>query len=166
MIFAADRWLLGPEGVAVIWTDPGATPPQDMALPRTALIGLARSVGWLEMYVSLEWIYERTAGLARRLRDGLANVPGVQVLTPADAMAAVVCFRIENWPADAAAEELSRRVHSLVRPAPDTAAIRASVAWFNTEEEIDQFGAGVAELAANTPATLPRRPTLIVLGEA
>ena len=42
----------------------------------------------------------------------------------------------------------------------------ASVAWFNTEDELDRFASGVAELAAHTPETLPRRPSLVMLGDS
>jgi selenocysteine lyase/cysteine desulfurase len=166
VIFAADRWLLGPEGVAAIWTRLSVASLPGLALPRTALIGLARSLGWLEMYVGLEWIYERTAGLARRLYDSLAAIPGVTPLTPAEPLAAIVTIQIAGWQADEALLELSRRVQLLARSLPDLNALRASVAWFNTEDEIDRFAQAVAELAAHTPDNLPRRPTLLVLGDS
>lgn len=162
----ADRWLLGPEGTGAVWLGDGRAATLSRMLPRTALIGLARSVGWLEMYVGLEWIYERTAELAKRLFDALTATAGVEVLTAMDALTAVVSFRVANWNSAEAVMELSRRAQALVGQKPDIDAIVASVGWFNTEEEIDRFAAAVAELAAHTPATLPRRPTLIVLGEA
>jgi selenocysteine lyase/cysteine desulfurase len=163
--FGADRWLLGPEATGALWQAESRAADTARTLPRTALIGLARSVGWLEMYVGLEWIYARTAALAKRLFDGLAATAGVTVLTPADVLSAIVSFRIANWNSAEAVTELSRRVQALVGQSPDLDAIVASVGWFNTEDELDQFAAAVAELAAHTPATLPRRPTLIVLGE-
>ena len=166
LVLACDRWLLGPEGTWALWLSDSVlarAPQLDQDLPRTVLIGLARSVGWLEMHVGLEWIFDRTARLARRLYDSLAGQPGCEVLTPGDALFGVVAFRLAQWPAEAAVEELSARVHALVHTLPDLNAIRASVAWFNTEEELDRFAAGVAELARHTPATLPRRPHLEVL---
>jgi selenocysteine lyase/cysteine desulfurase len=161
--FGCDRWLLGPEGTGALWTRVVA-PVASRQLSRSALIGLARSVGWLEMYVGLDWIYERTAALADLLFTALSATSGVQVLTPRDELAAIVTFRLANWPAVDVSSELARRVHALVRPLPEMDAIRASVGWFNTEEELDRFAAAVAELAAHTPETLPRRPSLIVLG--
>lgn len=163
--FAADRWLLGPEATGALWLAESSATDAGRTLPRTALIGLARSVGWLEMYVGLEWIYARTAALARRLFDALTATAGVTVLTPAEVLTAIVSFRIANWTSQQVVDELSRRVQALVGQKPDLDAIVASVGWFNTEDELDQFAAAVAELAAHTPATLPRRPTLIVLGE-
>jgi len=163
--FACDRWLLGPEGTGALWVrgSQGLVARRD--LPRTTLIGLARSVGWLEMYVGLEWIYERTAALANRLFDALAATDGVEVLTPRQSLAAIVSFRLANWTADEALDELSRRVQALVGRKPDLNALVASVGWFNTEHELDRFSAAVAELATHTPQTLPRRPSLVVLSD-
>lgn len=161
VVFAADRWLLGPENVAALWLRRGRTPPR-MSVARTQLIGVARSVGWLEMYVGLDWVFARTAHHTNRLHAVLADEPGVEVLTPSSAMAAIVSFRLPGWPLDEALTELRRRVFAIVNQAPGLDAIRASVAWFNTDEEIDRFAAAVAELARHTPETLPRRPTLLV----
>jgi selenocysteine lyase/cysteine desulfurase len=111
-------------------------------------------------------MYERTAALARRLYDRLATIPGVEPLTPAEPLAAIVTTRISGWQAEEALLELSRRVQLLARALPALNALRASVAWFNTEDEIDRFALAVAELAAHTPETLPRRPTLLVLGDS
>ena len=161
LIFAADRWLLGPENVAAVWLKRGVA-GTGMSLARTQLIGLARSVGWLEMYVGLDWIFERGDRLAHRLRDLLSVLPGVEVLTPSAAMATIVSFRLSAWPVDRALTELRRRVFAIVNQAPGLDAIRASMGWFNTDEEIDRFAAAVAEVARHTPATIPRRETLIV----
>jgi selenocysteine lyase/cysteine desulfurase len=162
--FAADRWLLGPEATGALWM--AGARRANRALPRTSLIGLARSVGWLEMYVGLDWIYERTAALAGRLFEALIGKPGVAILTPRDSLGAIISFRVANWTSQQVVDELSRRVQALVGQKPDLDAIVASVGWFNTEDELDQFAAAVAEIAAHTPDTLPRRPSLIVLSDA
>lgn len=162
----ADRWLLGPEGTGALWLADRRAATLSRALPRTALIGLARSVGWLEMFVGLEWIYGRTAELAGRLHATLTTTPGVVVRPSPDTLAPIVSFRIDNWTSQEAVEELSRRVHALVAQKADLDAVVASVAWFNTEDELDRFASGVAELAAHTPETLPRRPSLVMLGDS
>jgi selenocysteine lyase/cysteine desulfurase len=114
------------------------------------------------MYVGLPWIYERGAALAGRLRDSLLRVNGVDVFTP-EAMATIVSFRLPAWPTEQVLEELRRRAFAIVSATPNGVGVRASVAWFNTEEEIDRFVAVVSEIAQHTPETLPRKKTLEVL---
>ena len=126
------------------------------------MLGLARSIGWLEMYVTLAWIFERSTALTKRLFGALAGTAGVDVVTPADALATIVVFRLASWPVEDALNELRRRVFAIIGANESADAIRASVAWFNTEEEIDRFAEAVAELARYTPDTLPRRPTLLI----
>lgn len=194
LAMAADRWLLGPEGTAALWASrravaearpllatqsayealagssarqwPDARRFEATSLPRTSLLGLARSVGWLEMYVGLPWALPRGERLAHWLLEALAATDGVKVVTPAAAAASIVTFRLANWRASDAADELGRRVFAILRPLPDLDVIRASTAWFNSEEELARFADAVAELARHTPETLPRRPSLSVLGNA
>ncbi|MEA2677087.1 MAG: hypothetical protein QOJ81_1228, partial [Chloroflexota bacterium] len=60
-------------------------------------------------------------------------------------------------------EELRRRAFAIVSATPNGNAVRASVAWFNTEEEIDRFASAVSEIAQFTPETLPRKKMLDIL---
>jgi selenocysteine lyase/cysteine desulfurase len=166
LVIPGDRWLLGPEATGALWIGPrpkafGFEVPE-IALGRTQVVGLARSVGWLEMYVGLPWIYERGAALASHLRESLRAIDAVEMITP-ESMTTVVCFRLPAWPTDQLLAELRRRVFAIVGATPDGSAVRASVAWFNTEEELDRFAAAVAEIARYTPDTLPRPKTLEVL---
>src|SRR5262249_3515187 len=131
----------------------------------SSVVGFARSSGWLAMFVGLSWIFERGISLARGAHDALSAVPGVEVLTPAESMATLVTFRIAGWPAAEALEELGRRVFAIARPVSALDAIRISPGFFNTEAEIGRFCDAVGELAMHTPATLPRRPALTILGE-
>lgn len=189
IVISGDRWLLGPEDTGALWIGPRpraeghaafsgssafeslygsvARPWPDArrfepgGLPRTAVLGLARSVGWLEMFVGLDWMFERGARLARRLYDALAAMDAVEMSTPVDALATTVVFRLRAWPTEDALDELRRRVFAIVGTTADDS-IRASVGWFNTEDELDRFAAAVAELGRHTPESLPRRPPLIV----
>jgi len=167
VVFAADRWLLGPEGTGAVWFADRklAAAAEQRELARTALVGLARSVGWLEMYVGLEWLHGRTAALAGRLHEALTGQAGIELLCPRAALAAVVTFRLPGWPLAEAVDELSRRVHALVGTLAAAGTLRASVAWFNTEDEIDRFAGAVVELGRHTPASLPRRPPIVVLSD-
>lgn len=161
--FACDKWLLGPEQTAALWISPrvgssalGAA--ASSGLSRTAVLGLARSVGWLEMYVGLDFAYRRTAALATRLYESLRAIPEVRVNNPAPA---VVTFVVDNWTVEDTIDELRRRVFAIVGLTPDGQSIRASVGWFNAESEIDAFAGAVREIAASTPDSIPRRLPLL-----
>ena len=94
----------------------------------------------------------------------LAEVPGVEVLTP--------LWR--TWPGWSrsgspdglphhALKELSQRTLCIARTIPPLDAIRISVGFFNTDGELRRFRDGVALVAANTPGTIPHRPQIEVL---
>ena len=189
----ARKWLLGPAGLGALYVAPAALDVVRPALagvnsmrdPRDparglrgdarafestgfyapAIAGMARSCGWLSMYVGLDWIVNRAQGLARRAFDALAATPGVTVLTPSHRIATMVTFRIGSWRAEDALDELGRRTFAIARYVEALDAIRISTAFFNTEAEIARFCEAVAEIAAHTSATLPRRPALTILGQ-
>jgi selenocysteine lyase/cysteine desulfurase len=96
----------------------------------------------------------------------LAAIPGVRVLTPTQAMATIVTFQIDGWPAEAALDELGSRVFAIARTIASLDAVRISTGFFTSEDELERFAEAVALLASHLPGTLPRRRLLAVLGEA
>ena len=88
---------------------------------------------------------------------------------PADparhAMATLVTFRIDGWAA--AGRPRRARVADLRDRPNDPAldALRISVGFFTSEDELERFAAAVELLAAHTPETIPPRRTLTILGE-
>ena len=189
---AGHKWLLGPEGMAALWVRRGLadslTPahasflsyevfdPQRPVLRagarrfeatgyhRPSVVGLARSCGWISMYVGLPWAHERATRLAAGAADRLAGIPGVTLVTPRGAMATLVTFRIAGWPAATAVEELGSRAFAILRDLPMIDALRISVGFWTTEEELDRFADAVELLAGHTPETIPPRRTLTILG--
>ncbi len=186
---SGQKWLLGPQGTGalVVRPDvaaaslPAARGPFGVARPdrvgrddlwpdarrfevagfhAPSLVGLARSVGWLAIFVGLPWAHARSARLAHEAAVRLHETPGVALLTPLGRMATLVTFRVEGWPAQRVAEELARRVFATVRPIPGLQAVRLSVGFFTTEEELSRTLDVVALLARHTPATLPPRPVI------
>jgi L-cysteine/cystine lyase len=133
---------------------------------RPSVVAFARSIGWLTMYVGLEFAYRRGAAMAHRAADLLAGIDGVTLLTPRDRMAGLVSFRIAGWPAQAALDELSARTFAIARTLPMVDALRISVGFWTTEDELDTFMGGVRLLAAHTPESIPARRTLTVIGQA
>ncbi len=187
------KWLLGPEGTGALWCDPAivassqptnaswftfervspteAVPHRDARRfddsghYRPAITGLARSCGWLSMYVGLPWVHERGQAMARLAAERLAAIDGVELLTPLERMATLVTFRIAGWTPDEALAELNSRIFAIARTIPDLAALRLSVGFFTTDEEIERVATTVELLAAHSPATLPPRPRLTILGQ-
>jgi selenocysteine lyase/cysteine desulfurase len=131
---------------------------------RPSVVGMARAISWLSMFVGLEWIHARGQAMARSAADRLATIPGVTVLTPTHQMATLVTFRIGGWPAAAALAELGSRAFVIARTIDSLDALRISVGFFTSDEELDRFAETVALLAAHTPETVPPRRTLTILG--
>ena len=179
IVTRSEAWLLGPEGLAVLagtpellrrlpdddgWGERALERDDPVGFHLPSVVGFARSCGWLSMYVGLEWIHDRGAALTSTAAARLAAIPGVELLTPIDAMATVVVFRIAGWPADEALEELGTRTFALASTVAAIDAIRIGLGFFNTEDEVERFAACVELLAAHTPADLPPRQRLTVIG--
>jgi L-cysteine/cystine lyase len=130
------------------------------------VLGMARAIGWLTMYVGLDFVYRRGAQMSRRAAESLAAIEGVEVVTPPDRMAGLITFRIGGWEPQAALDELQARTYAIARTLPPVNALRISVGFWTTEDELDRFIDGVRLLAAHTPATLPPRRTLTIVGQA
>jgi len=192
---SGQKWLLGPEGTGALavgrsvvssvlpsvggffaastpyamgrealWPD--ARRFETAGLHKPSIVGLARSAGWISMFAGLPWAHERAARLAAGAADRLAVTPGVTLVTPRARMATLVSFRVAGWSADEVAEALGRRVHAIVRSIPGLDAVRLSVAFFTTDEELRRVLDAVEELAAHTPATLPARAPIEFLDRA
>ena len=191
---SAQKWLLGPEGMGALVAAPSVMDRLVPAMAgwfsferfdssgeaiwwpdarrfeasnyhRPSVVGMARSLGWLSMYVGLEYVYRRGAAMALAAARRLGGISGVTVITPTDRMATLVAFRIAGWPAKAALDELGARVFAIARTIPDIDALRISVGFFNSEAELERFAAAVELLAAHTPETLPPRRGLTILDD-
>jgi len=189
---SAQKWLLGPEGMGALAVAPGARDRlapswggdatfetidssgraarwrdarafETSNYHRPSIVGMARSIGWLSMFVGLDWVYDRGASMAGLAAERLAAIDGVDVVTPRDRMATLITFRIVGWEAEAALDELGARVFAVLRTVPWLDALRISVAAFTTEAELDRFIGAVELLAAHTPETVPPRRTLTIL---
>ena len=188
----AQKWLLGPEGMGAFWVRrdfieavrptfgghfgmssydstgnvtlfPDARRFQVSPFHRPSVVAMARAIGWLSMFVGLEYVHRRGAEMARYAAERLAGIEGVTLLTPRDRMANLVSFRIRGWPAQDALEELAARTFAVARTLPLVDALRISVGFWATEAELDRYLDGVRLLAGHTPETIPARRTLSVV---
>lgn len=189
---SAQKWLLGPEGMGAVAITPAArdrlapswgghftfesVDSAGMAVRwpdarrfetsnfhRPSIVGMARSIGWLSMFIGLDWVYERGGSMAAFAADRLAAIDGIELVTPRDHMAGLVSFRIGGWEPQAALDELGARVFAVARTLPLIDALRISVGCFNSEAEVERFLGAVELLAAHTPETIPPRRTLTIL---
>ena len=188
----AQKWLLGPEGMGALAVAPAAMDRLTPALGgygsfeqidsnglaawkvdarkfessffhRPSVIGMARSLGWLSMYVGLDYIHRTGTTKALAMANRLTAIDGVNVLTPTHRMGTLVTFRIAGWSAQAALDELGARVFAIARIIASLDALRISVGFFNSDDELERFAGVVELLAAHTPETVPPRRGLTIL---
>ncbi|MET0136505.1 MAG: aminotransferase class V-fold PLP-dependent enzyme [Kibdelosporangium sp.] len=147
------------------WVEPDGYRPADTAarfeeweFPYATVLGCVEAVRYARN-VGIEAIVRRTPALATDLRDKLAAVPGVRTLDRGPQLGALVTFAVEGWqpqPFKAALDQ--RKINSALSFREFAQfdfgdkdidwCLRLSPHYYNTDEEIDQTVAAVAELAA------------------
>lgn len=169
-LFVSDRFLeAGHEPLFIDmhgarWTAPGRYEPaesasrfEDWEFDYAAVLGCARAARYARE-VGVEAISRRTPALAARLRGGLSALPGVEVLDRGPRLGALVTFSIKGWdaiPFKAAMD--ARRINSALSYREFAQfdfgdkdvdwCLRLSPHYYNTEQEVDDVAAAVAELA-------------------
>lgn len=114
-----------------------------------AKIGLGVAVDYA-LAIGMEQIWGRVASLASQLRESLSTIPGVQVHDHGRVKGGIVTFAVDGYAASEVQQQLqaqqintstttvfSTRLDMEKRQLPDL--VRASVHYFNTEEEIGRF---------------------------
>ncbi len=181
---AGHKGLFGPMGTGALLV-PDATLPQTIVggtgvrsdsplhpaeLPLRHEAGTPNLPGIAGFTEGLRFVREQTVAklgshrqrLVRRLRAGLADVPGVRLapLPKEDGRAGIVAFTLSGWDAGdlgytlmesfaietRAGLHCAPRIHDVLDTLPD-GNVRASVAAFNTEGDIEQLIAAVKCLA-------------------
>ncbi|GIH06093.1 aminotransferase class V [Rhizocola hellebori] len=151
------------------WTGPdtylpveSATRFEDWEFPYAAVIGSAVATRYA-LAVGIEPVSRRTPQLAARLREQLAQIPGVRVLDRGPRPAALVTFDVAGWSPEPFKQALDRRrINSALgyrefaqfdfADKDVTWALRLSPHYYNTESEVDEVAGAVAEIAAGSPA--------------
>lgn len=136
---APDRYVL----------DPTAKRFENWESNIAAKLGLGAAVdyalGW-----GLEDIWARIKGLSRQLRQGLAELSGVELCDLGVEPCGIVSFRLEGHSSDSVRDELlQQRINVNVSRTPSTLLdmtrrsisdlVRASVHYYNSEEEIERL---------------------------
>ncbi|MFN8676241.1 MAG: aminotransferase class V-fold PLP-dependent enzyme [Thermomicrobiales bacterium] len=177
---AGQKWLCGPEGTGLLYVrydrfaDISPTYARygqaDMSgffmPPATAhryesgeftgpvIAAQAATLTWLRDEVGMDWAYARIAEMGALFRNLLSGIAGVQVVTPANAMAGMVNFNVADMHPRQVADMLYDRGYTIryVEYAPCVVSARASVSWWNSEAEVRGLADAVAEIAASAGA--------------
>lgn len=171
--FPAQKWLLGPEGLGALWIPAATRANVDLTFcayeagtdhtpdGRLTLYPGARRYeistaplllahGWLaglEWLAGIGWaeVHARTRGNQQAARAALADLDGVDILTPEGPQAGLVVFSPDGvTPEDAFWSVMAMGVCVRWLAAPP--ALRASVGFFTSESDIDALRAGVRGL--------------------
>jgi selenocysteine lyase/cysteine desulfurase len=146
------------------WTSPDRYEPvktaarfEEWEFPYATVLGCAAAARYAR-HVGFEAIAGRTPALAARLRGRLETIPGVRLLDRGPQLGALVTFAIDGWQARPFKDALdARRINSALS-FRDFAqydfgdkdvdwCLRLSPHYYNTEDEIEQVAAAVAELS-------------------
>lgn len=162
--FSGQKWLCGPEGTGALYIrrerlndlhpayigyasvehfDPEGSfsfrsnaRRFEFATTNTpVLIGQGASIRWLTEYVGLDWAFDRIKTLHQLARQELAAIAGVTVLTPA-ASAGLISFQLNGVEPQRLVETLASQ-GIIIRTIKELNCVRASIGFFNTEEEVE-----------------------------
>jgi L-cysteine/cystine lyase len=178
---AGQKWLCGPEGTGLLYVRRdrfadiaptyaryGQFEPSGYFIPgegarryeigefyRPAIAAQEAALRWLRDEVGLDWAYDRIATLGADFRRRLTSIGGVTVITPSEPVAGLVNFTVAGLSPQEVTAQLYERGYTIryVDYAPCTVSARASVGWWNTEEEVAGLAAAIADLARGDPRT-------------
>ena len=99
--------------------------------------------------IGVKDIEDRDGQLAQRLKRQLADIPAAHVYSPMepDLSSGLVSFALSGWEPPAVVERLWNDHRIVVRQVGYPPGIRASLHFFNTEDEVDQLAQAVKGLA-------------------
>src|SRR5215204_6261990 len=172
---AGQKWLCGPEGTGLLYvrrdrfadiaptfTRYGQFEPSGYFLPAAgamryeigefyspAVAAQEAALRWLRDEVGFDWAYDRIAALGAEFRCRMTTIDGASVIPPSAPMAGLVNFTIAGLTPQEATAQLYERGYTIryVETAPCTVSARASIGWWNTEEEVAGLAAAIADLA-------------------
>lgn len=175
---AGQKWLCGPEGTGLLYVrydrfadisptyarygqadltgfflpPPTAHRFESGEFTGPVIAAQAATLAWLRDEVGMDWAYARVAEMGSLFRGLLTGIPGVDVVTPANAMAGMVNFNVADMHPRQVADALYDRGYTIryVEYAPCVVSARASVSWWNSEAEVRSLADAVAEIAAGS----------------
>ncbi len=171
------KWLLGPDGTGALYirkelipqvtsTDAGGKAIEEFDYPASHKLtagiekfsvstksaplraGFNEGIRFVED-IGIDAIERRNLELASSLKASLADLPGVQVLSPMEdpGSSGIVSFTIDGADPEQVATSLWEQHRILIRHVEYPACLRASLDFFNTADEVAQLVQVVHELA-------------------
>lgn len=119
-----------------------------------SILGMEAALLWLRDDVGFDWLHQRIVTLADRFLDGLAAMPELTVCSPKGKIGGLVCFNVARMEPAAVAAALYERGQTIryVAYPPGPTVARASIGWWNTEDEVDALLREISALAASGSA--------------
>ena len=177
---AGQKWLCGPEGSGLLYVrrdrfrkyiaptyvrngqfepggyfmpQPGAMRYEIGEFNAPVIAAQKSSLGWLRDEVGFDWAISRLSALAADFRRRLCAIDGVSIVTPVGSMGGLVNFNLDGWHPRQVTEALYQRGFTVryVDAQPCVVSVRASIGWWNTEQEIEDLANSMADLASNGP---------------
>jgi len=108
------------------------------------IAGQRAATEWLNE-VGWDWIHARIKRLGERCYEALAAVDGVSIITPRERMAGLIAFNLSGIEPGELVKALDDRGFTL-RTIGAPSCVRVSTGFYNTEEEIDNLAAALAEI--------------------
>jgi len=99
---------------------------------------MVANLNWFNNTVGWSWIYPRLIGLADTLRQRLADLAGVTVITPPGSQSGLTCFSLDGYDPEQVSTKLAQD-GIILRTIKEPACLRASTGFYNTEAEIDHL---------------------------
>ncbi len=114
---------------------------------QAALSGLHAAIAWLEQ-LGFESVFAHIREVAAQARDLLAEIPGVDVLTPLsrDRSAGLITFHLQGREQSEVAETLWEK-GIITRHTTTPPGVRASAGYFNTRHDFERLAAALRSLA-------------------
>jgi L-cysteine/cystine lyase len=176
---AGQKWLCGPEGTGLLYVRRdrfadiaptyaryGQFEPSGYFIPAEgakryeigefyspARAAQEAALRWMRDEVGFDWVYDRIATLGAEFRRRLMSINGITVITPNEPMAGLVNFTVAGLSPQEVTAQLYERGYTIryVQTAPCTVSARASIGWWNTEEEVVGLAAVISDLAEAGP---------------
>src|SRR5829696_2364200 len=176
---AGQKWLCGPEGTGLLYVRRdrfadiaptyvryGQFEPSGYFIPAEgakryemgefyslAVAAQEAALRWMRDEVGFNWVYDRIATLGAEFRRRLMSINGITVITPNEPMAGLVNFTVAGLSPQEVTAQLYERGYTIryVQTAPCTVSARASIGWWNTEEEVAGLAAAISDLAEAGP---------------